>query len=127
MMRNAIGEEIPILCRIGCADNNVSHHCLIIRGCQLLTCHMGLQWLGWKGIFLEVRIYPVDYILKEFRIWQEMGDLWSIDRFVQSQCEEAQAAKGSTSSSQGVACSSLYCKYQTQPLVKHSHHCTMWL
>ena len=28
MMRNAIGEEIPILCGIGCADHNVSHHCL---------------------------------------------------------------------------------------------------
>ena len=73
-------------------------------------------------MFLEVRIYPMGYILKEVRIWQEMGDLWSIDRLVQSQCEEAQAAKGSTSSSQGVACSSLYCKYQTHPPLKHFHH-----
>ena len=28
MMRNAIGEEIPILCVKGSADHNVSHHCL---------------------------------------------------------------------------------------------------
>ena len=75
MTRNAVAEEISILCGIGCADNNVSHHCLIIRGCQLLTCHMGLQWLSRIGMFLEVRIYPIGYILKEVRIWQEMGDL----------------------------------------------------
>ena len=66
---------------------------------------MDLQWIGRISVMLlEVRIGSI--------LEQEMGDLFRIDRLDRrSQCEEAQAAKGSTSSSQGVAaCSCLYCK-----------------